>query len=628
MSESLHPNYLLTFDGPISAYNEGTFGPGYVYHINFFPSGLILFVYAYTTTYGVSYRPSDNSLVGVTQYQNIYWASPVPKTYEFLKEDGTILWQIKESDWQEPSGSDPFYTCNCTLQQHGSAEFFLGVNGSFYTSSTSKLLFIDSMLWEYRDSKTVAGQTEEEIELYPIYKREGTTEYLLNHRNLVGQYNFLTSYGALYKYDGINKLKGQYITTKTSEGQEDIGDNSWKTIQLNDHHAVRIVDGEIHYKYGSICNKAIAYDKGSTSEDTAFQDSKRALLTTYNENESGYCLVQNAYTSTPPFLCWLDEYYLWIKNDRIYRIPKDYEVAILECIPTSVSTPSTIPCSTFNERPQYSIADFAQPPQFFLCTYVDTVYTLFFRTDIGYWPVGGNKQVSAYGPSSRTWNLTIKYNFITQIIKRDNTKQTISDNSWWEESNWQSSYIYNFKLSGSHNQTGRWLSIPDTQGGSTEGTKTNDTFMLIFNFTASNFKVPAYNKLDTLQKVSYINTAYNNADTTYNSEWEYGWANRVAKNTTYLKVINYYYKKNSPTYTWLDLELKTTGKLLPSFNFPLINGSTMATFKDDNGNNVSQQVNVAHNMWGKTTAASASISHGTTWTTYYICVRKHTESDT
>lgn len=311
MSENLHPNYLMTLETITPLISGENKEWGLVYYINFYPSGLVLRIES-PTWQGASqgYFSATNKLVGPTQIQNIQWLSPVPKTYEFLDENNNIKWKINKSDWNQPTNTNPFYSCSCSTSRNGFNVYYIGGPSGAVATSCNKILFIDHNLWNYRDNKTVNGnQTKYDIELYPIYKNSNN-EYLLNNQILIGTYNFLTSYSALYQYNKENKLKECFLTGQISPN-------------INYNNIEEIYSSKIQEKYRSIKdNHKLIYDNGFNQEDNHYQSNNQFLIQKNNYSiETPKVLFENwtnaqNYNETPSFT--LDEYHSYI-NNVIYR---------------------------------------------------------------------------------------------------------------------------------------------------------------------------------------------------------------------------------------------------------------------------------------------------------------------
>lgn len=614
MSETLHPKYLLTFDGNVQAINAGTFGPGYTYGIIFLPSGLVLFVNAYNTTQTPYYDPSNNSLMGVENYERIYWASPVPKTYEFFKNDGSIAFKINISDWQEPTASTPFFTCNCTAVRYGSSSYYLGVNGHYDTGLISRLLFINPILWNYRDSKTIAAQTTEDVELYPIYK-DNQGNYQINSTSLQpGEYNFLTSYGALYQYDAENKLYEKYITIESVDGSKDIKNESSKKMDIKKDSVLPIADSKIHYRYGAIKDQAILLYQGSNNADTSYLDDNgnTPLLNVFDNN----CCIYKS--NAIPRVHWLDQYHLWIGNkNEVYRIPMGYTVGVLSFTPTSLTSRPGYISARYEERNDVWPGTNEFEPSFILDNGSIKTYLAY-----GSWQrIDGTtgKTQSGSGPKTKEWKLEVNYSFTTQILNKNNKLINDEYNRWWQKASWTLTNTYNISAAGNHIESGNYHSISSGYGW---GLGFHDVNIpLIFTFNPRNFAIPLYNKnYKTNLPITFTSETFTD---TYTSEYEYGWSNRY-QYTNMMTIINYYYKKNSPTKVWFGLELHTkeTQHLLPAFTYDLIKGSKTVTLKDDQGNNINVTVNAAKVSNNLVAAASASIDSPTTKTTYFICVAK------
>lgn len=314
MSENLHPNYLMEFDGEITAIPAGTYADQKRFYINFFPSGLVLQILADGEIQSIKYTPSRNSLTvtGSVSIQTLHmtWLSPVPKTYEFF-DHSSIAWKITQSSWIEPTENNPFYSCNCWWRSLNNEIFVTGPGGGIAGAhDCTSLMFIDHNLWNYRDDKKVSGnQTEHDIELYPIYK-DSNNEYFLNNQNLDGTYNFLTAYSALYQYNKENKLKECFLTGQISPN-------------INYDNIEEIYSSKTQETYRSIKdNHKLIYDNGFNQGNSSYSSKGQPLIQKSNYPiESPKVLFENwtnaqNYNETLSFT--LDEYHSYI-NNIIYR---------------------------------------------------------------------------------------------------------------------------------------------------------------------------------------------------------------------------------------------------------------------------------------------------------------------
>ena len=64
MSEILHPDYLMEFNGNITAISGPLEDLRFHYYIIFYPSGLILDIQCYDASLPIQYRPENNSIKG------------------------------------------------------------------------------------------------------------------------------------------------------------------------------------------------------------------------------------------------------------------------------------------------------------------------------------------------------------------------------------------------------------------------------------------------------------------------------------------------------------------------------------------------------------------------------------
>ena len=320
---------------------------------NYYPSGLLIRV--------ESRKPNSGSLLITCNLQKHYLTvtrgtlisitlcSPVPKIYCFFDSNNTNFWTVTNGSWNY-NNNTLFWEQQISFSQSSNIYYFpLNMSPSI---EFTKMLFIDPMLWDYRDARTVnENQTADDIALYPICKTEGTNTYFINNVSLSGTYNFLTSYGALYQYseNQINKLKDGYITIESENGQYDIGgindkDHNFNSQPVVIHNRQTIpVDGATVYpQYGSIKNKAIMRDNCFRETDYGFRaDNNTAPLVKLSQNYTinhPYILETNRYDtktlafidSSTPWIVWLDEHHLWVKNSSkttIYRVPKDMSLA-------------------------------------------------------------------------------------------------------------------------------------------------------------------------------------------------------------------------------------------------------------------------------------------------------------
>lgn len=357
MSENLHPEYLLEFNGDIQGfYCDNAAAYDHVYII-FYPSGLILDIYTYVRSSSIKYIPETNSIHGPSQSTAVLtmtWLSPVPKTYEFFNSEDQLSFIIKKSDWTEtPESSElyPFYTCNCTHTFYEpTGDWKIGGPSGIGSYGCAKLLFIDHQLWEYRDSTTIIGaQTEEQVQLYPIYKEsESSPIYLLNKIDLpAGTYNFLTSYGALLQFENLDRsrysfFKDRYTTEKSTVTS---GDTDSETTERTDLIRNKIDSSllkiEQHPRYGSIKNQGIIYDRLCKEKD-GYRDKDVWLLSTdtikysrtkpyvlYDNKTSVYALKT---IHSTPFVFKIDENFIWIVTTLpehfVYRIPSKWTIGI------------------------------------------------------------------------------------------------------------------------------------------------------------------------------------------------------------------------------------------------------------------------------------------------------------
>ena len=336
MSNELHPNYLIALESPfnglqgetrIAQYN------GYNYYISLYPSGLVLRIWASSHSHTLQYRPSSNSVIGPVDVHEMMWLSPSPKAYEFLDNNGQILWKINNSDWVNPTSDCPFYTCRCAYTQYGSDTYYVGRQSS-YNYAVNQLLFIDSQLWNFNENKTVSGnQTEEDVALYPIYKIEGESRYYLNGTNLSGTYNFLTSYSALYQYDSENKLKDGYFMTSNEQAKDE--NKKTRSNVLSNNNRLVICNGQIRNRFGSINDTGIDYDNAYREYDYHFKDNNEALIQNSTNDaqilfsnfpeHTNNIISYNASTTNAAGVAFLvDEYHSYI-NKNLIRHPRNYK---------------------------------------------------------------------------------------------------------------------------------------------------------------------------------------------------------------------------------------------------------------------------------------------------------------
>lgn len=300
-------------------------GWGYVYYINFYPSGLILRVESYTWSGNQYYYDSFyNEIVGPTQLRSATWLSPVPKTYEFLNAYD-IIWSIHSSDWNEPTSNNPFYSCHCNLTLDPGTSNRWIINET--KRSCSRILYIDHNLWNFRDNKQITEQqTEEDVLLYPIYKYPSESEYHLNTTSLEnGTYNFLTTRGSLYQYDNTDLLVRSYVMTSNKLAKDELVSTREPVLSGN---RIVINDGLIRNRYGAINNTGIDYDNGYAMSNPGYQDKEVNIIN--NSHQKDDVLYSNFPETAAKKIITvgecdflIDNYFSYIGN-KIIRHSLDY----------------------------------------------------------------------------------------------------------------------------------------------------------------------------------------------------------------------------------------------------------------------------------------------------------------
>ena len=296
-----------------------------------YPSGLVLYlnVIDESEVFNVYFEPTTGRIYGYNvDIQTAKLLSPVPKTYCFLDNNNNTNWQINYSSWRYSSGYGLWEYTLTLIRDNG-----LYISNDLKGKTSTKLLFIDPMLWDYKDSKTVsADQTEEELAFYPLFKDPSTGLYHINDSSISGTYNFLSSYGAFYQYgeERINLLKDGYVTIQGETGQYQVNNTPPQVIEMSNRKAVPLYQDILHYRFGSMKGKGIIKDNSFNQTSNLFLDNNNPLVQkTIYTADNPYLLYDNIRDSgallkynNKPFVIRLDNYHLYIginNNNSSYQ---------------------------------------------------------------------------------------------------------------------------------------------------------------------------------------------------------------------------------------------------------------------------------------------------------------------
>ena len=400
---------------------------------------------------------SENTVV------SIRFLSPVPKIYCFFTNNsGVSQWCLTNNSWVYNSSS-AFWEQSISFNRYNNSFLF---NNIPYQVVFNTLIFIDPMLWEFRDACMVnANQTEDDVALYPICKTSNTNNYYINNTNLAGIYNFLTSVGALYQYPGqINKLKTGYVTLHSNTGLRDIGGTNSSNVTIDNQETIPLNYARIYPQYGSIKDKAIMRDNSFQEDNDRYRgDDDNVYLV--DDTAKQDILIKTTGTIET---FWLDEYYLYA-NKKIWRLAPGYKVILLTRTASTTFTPTYLPGG------------------------------------IG-WGIRYNYQSSSYGDGSQmylhlinttenpgTYNSTYNcaYSYETKKLQKDGTKSLVDDssnfNSYWKRNSTASmSWSYNIALNGFHFKTLTCKMVSMSSSGTiVYGLPINYGTNLLMNFTCN-----------------------------------------------------------------------------------------------------------------------------------------------
>lgn len=595
-----------------------------ILYFNYYPSGFLIraFVEGGSDTHFTCnlYRHYFSYSGSSGKVTTVQFLSPIPKTYCFFAVNSTEsdLWVLTSNSWTYSNDLHLWYRAAwCLSDGHGHYNFGYGISDTFF----NKMFFIDPLLWDYKDQKTVnEDQTENDVALYPIYKIDGTDTYGINNINLSGTYNFLTSYGALYQYPGnLNRLKEGYVTTHAkSNSQFNVSQTKSTTSEIDNRGVIPTFDAELHYQYGSIINKAILKDNGFKENNDRFRNNDNVNV--IQDNQQGKCLYWSR--AQEPSLLWLDEYHLWLMDKQVFRIPIGYNVALLKRTPSNVDT-SKVPQQGVSTNFDYAYTGF----NLSLALSTRDVEVSFHYGECNDY-ISGEYEIGS--PYSQSYFKT-NYSYTQQILNR-NTNQWENDSvsSWWNTNTDQITrkYQYNIFFNGYHIVSQRestLVRVGDYGLPHYNNTPFKEKVYYWFIFTTNNFYYPLYTTVTSNEDNIPIYSATQTYTDSYTSSYEQGWNARIVHDTDYLRVINYYYKKNSPTKVWAGLlfHARQDPDLIPNFAYNLINPNLAqwVTLKNDNGDDVSEYVGAASVSGSKVAAVTMDIDATGSRSTWYVCIK-------